>query len=107
MTYVVQWSEALTAAIAARYEWERTPEGAPAGDDFVNGPLAVATVAFRQFDALPPETGPSVRSYHTFHPFFGPVVFFGVLVDERTVEVAAFDVDDDYWHTIGDDPSDD
>ena len=102
----VRWGPALADAIAQRFPQERTAEGDPSEADFVSGPLAVALVAFRDFERLPEEAGPAVRSYHTVGPFFGAVVFIGVLVAEHTVEIASFDIDPDYWGMVPGDPID-
>ncbi len=64
------------------------------------GPLAAATLEFRFADELPAVAGPAVRSLHITNPFFGAVVFFGVLVETNVVEVADFEDDPDYWSTV-------
>ncbi len=104
--YEVSWGAALAAAIADRFGPERTAPGGLSESDFVAGPLAVALVAFRRFDELPEEAGPAVRSYHTVDPMFGAVVFVGVLVAERHVEIASYDIDPDYWDMVRGDPTD-
>jgi len=68
----------------------------PRERDFAVGPLVAARLAFRDFDALPEAAGPRVRSAHVLDPVFGVVVFIGVLVDPRTVEVADFASDPGY-----------
>jgi hypothetical protein len=83
----------------------RTVEGAPSEYDFVGGPLAAAVFAFRDFERLAYDTVPAVRTYTIVDPFFGAVVFVGVLVDAGVVEIADFDDDPDYWPAVDDEPS--
>jgi hypothetical protein len=35
---------------------------------------------------------------------FTPIVFVGVLVESRLVEIAAFEDDPDYWDLVANDP---
>lgn len=58
----------------------------------------------RDFDSLPEEVGPAVRSVTVLDPMLGPVVFIAVLLDGGTVEIADFTSDPDYWDLIGGDP---
>jgi len=60
--------------------------------------------AFRDFDTLTFDVVPAVRSYTVVDPFFGPVVFVGVLLRDGVVEIADFDVDPDYWTTVEEEP---
>jgi hypothetical protein len=83
-----------------RYGAERTSSGSPDEYDFVGGPLAAALLEFRHFDDLPETAGPSVRSLIITDPFFGALVFFGVLVESATVEIADFEDDPDYWSMV-------
>lgn len=92
--------------IAAAYGPERSPTGRPSELDFWSGPLPAALIGFRDFDRLPFESHPEVRTLHIVHPFFGAVVFVAVLIEPGVVEIADFEVDSDYWETIGNDPSD-
>ena len=87
-----------------RFGESRTVEGAPSEYDFVGGPLAAAVFSFRDFDNLAYDVVPSVRTYTIVDPFFGPVVFAGVLVGEGFVEIVDFRDDPDYWTVIEDDP---
>jgi hypothetical protein len=74
---------------------------------FMAGPVRAARLLFEaQWDQLPPEAGDAVRVAHTFSQTLGPVVFYGVLVGPRTVEIAGFDIDLDYWDVIAGDPED-
>jgi hypothetical protein len=41
-----------------------------------------------------------VRSLVITDAFFGALVFFGVLVDRTTVEIADFEDDPDYWSMV-------
>jgi hypothetical protein len=104
---VVRTSPDCEAAISARFPAERSPEGAPGVFDFLAGPYAAAHLAFeRGFDELPIAAGEAVRFVITAPTeAFAPMVFYGVLVDGGAVEIAGFDVDDDYWDMVGDDPS--
>lgn len=104
MTFTVRWADNLAATAYERFGAERSASGRPSEYDFVSGPLAAATVRFADFESLPEEAGPAVRSVHVFDQVFGPIVFVGVLVDEHTVEIADFVDDPDYWTTIDEDP---
>jgi hypothetical protein len=83
---------------------QRTVEGAPSEYDFAAGTLAAAIFAFRDFDNLSCDVVPAVRSYAVVDPFFGPVVFVGVLVAGGVVEIVDFSEDPDYPATIDQDP---
>ena len=63
-----------------RFGERRSIDGDPSEYDFVAGPLAAAVFAFRAFDDLAFELVPAVRTYTIVDPFFGPVVFVGVLL---------------------------
>ena len=89
----------------SRFGESRTVEGAPSEYDFVAGPLAAAVFAFRDFERLAYDVVPTVRTYTIVDPFFGAVVFVGVLVDADVVEIADFDDDPDYWPAVDDEPS--
>jgi hypothetical protein len=45
-----------------------------------------------------------VRSLIIVDPFFGALVFVGMPIGERLVEIAEFDDDPDYWSMV--DPTD-
>jgi hypothetical protein len=104
VTYEVRWSGDLLATIAHRFTADRSPDGDPSEYDFHGGPLQAATRRFVDFDSLPEEAGPAVRSVHVVDPVFGAIVFVGILVAPGVVEVAAVDIDDDYWPMVEDDP---
>jgi hypothetical protein len=104
--YEVSWGAALAADIASRLPSSRADDGRPSESDFVEGALSAALVRFRQFETLPEEAGAAVRSAHIVDPIFGAVVFVGVLVGERQVEIVSFDFDADYWDTIRGDSRD-
>ena len=78
----------------------RTVDGSPSEHDFVSGPLAAAVFAFRDFERLSFDLIPAVRSYTIVDPFFGPVVFVGVLTDDDLVEIVDFAHDPDYWKLL-------
>src|SRR5690606_16776830 len=80
---------------------ERGADGSPSEFDFVAWPLAVALLAFRDFDRLPYDTVPEVRLYTAVSPFFGPMTFAGLLRTDGVVEIVAYTHDPDYWRTIG------
>ena len=83
-----------------RYGDERSSSGRPSEYDFVGGPLAAAVLEFRYFHELPEVAGPAVRSLHITDPFFGALVFFGVLIGADMVEIADFEDDPDYWSML-------
>jgi hypothetical protein len=47
---------------------------------------------------------PAVRAYTIVDPFFGVVVFAGVLIASDVVEITAFEDDPDYWAAVDDEP---
>jgi hypothetical protein len=71
----------------------------------VAGPLAAAVFALRDFESLRFDAVSDVRTYTIVDPFFGPVVFVGVLIDADVVEIADFDDGPDYWPAVDDEPS--
>ncbi len=83
-----------------RFGEERSPTGRPSEYDFVSGPLAAAIDRFRYFDDVHETLGPSVRTLIATDPFFGAVVFVGVLIEPDVVEIADFDDDPDYWSIV-------
>lgn len=87
-----------------RFAEDRSADGSPSEFDFVSGPLAAATFAFREFDQLTYSLVPSVRSVIIVDPFFGPVVFVAMLLTDGTVEIVDFDDDPGYWTAIEEDP---
>jgi hypothetical protein len=104
VNYEVRWGEHLAHRLAEAFDSERGHGGTPSQYDFVCGPLAAAIDRCRDFDSLPEEAGPAVRSVWTQHPVFGPVLFIVVLVGDRQVELADFGFDEEYWDQIDDDP---
>ena len=98
--YEVRVSQVVTAKAHERYGEQRSATGRPSEFDFVAGPLAAALLEFRFLDELPAVAGPAVRSLHITDPFFGAMVFFGVLVERNVVEIADFEDDPDYWSTV-------
>ncbi len=100
----IRVAQAVYERAHERYGEVRSVEGAPSEYDFVGGPLAAAVFAFRDFENLPVDVVPAVRSYTIIDPFFGAVVFVGVLIEDDVVEIASFDDDPDYWSTIDDEP---
>jgi hypothetical protein len=87
-----------------QYGEQRSAVGRPSEYDFVAGPLAAAQFAFRGFDELSYDIVPSVRWYTVVDPFFGPVTFVGLLLDDDSVEIVGFESDPDYWEHLGSEP---
>ena len=79
---------------------DRTVEGSPSEYDFVSGPHAAALFVFRDFESLSFDLVPAVRSYTFVYPYFGPVVFVGVLTEDDLVEIVDFAHDPDYWQLL-------
>lgn len=82
----------------------RSAVGHPSEYDFIGGPLAAATFAYREFDSLSYDVVPAVRSFTVADPVFGVVTFVAVALVDGTVEVVDFADDPDYWSLIADDP---
>jgi len=85
-----------------------SPEGRPSFEMFEAGPLRGIEALFgRAFDELP-EPYPGIREWTTIEvPFFAPMTFYALLVDED-VELIDLVVDEDYdWDTPGDPSTDD
>jgi hypothetical protein len=76
----VRVAEYVYANATERFGESRSPVGAPSEYDFVGGPLAAAVFAFRDFDHLRFDVVSAVRTYMVVDPFFGAVVFVGVLL---------------------------
>jgi hypothetical protein len=73
----------------------------------MSGPVRAARLQFRaKWDQQLPAAGDSVRTVYVLHPVLGPIVFYGMLVGPRQVEIAGFEYDADYWHRIAGDPED-
>lgn len=49
---------------------------------------------------------PKIRTLHIVDPFFGAMVFVGVLIEPGTVEIADYAIDPDYWSMFENDPND-
>jgi hypothetical protein len=99
--YEVRVGRAVLEKAHQRYGDERSAGGGPSEFDFVGGPLAAAIIEFAHFEELPVVAGPSVRSLIVTDPFFGALVFFGVIVAADIVEIADFEDDPDYWSMAG------
>lgn len=98
--YGVHVSRTVLDKAHERYGEERSARGEPSEYEFVSGPLAAAAIEFAHFDELPPVAGPAVRTLIIADPFFGALVFFGVLVGPGQVEIADFEDDPDYWSMV-------
>ncbi len=92
--------------ITAEHGPRRSATGQPSEWDFWSGPLAAALIGFRDFENLPFDLHPEIRTLHIVDPVFGVVVFVGVLLEQGVIEIADFSTDPDYWKMIGDDPTD-
>jgi hypothetical protein len=106
--WTVTYGDAFLRAVAAFVSDEHTSDkfGLSFGA-FMAGPVRAARLLFEsQWDELPPGAGDAVRVAHTFSQTLGPVVFYGVLVGPRTVEIASFDIDLDYWDMTAGYPED-
>lgn len=104
--FEVDVSAHVDEKVAREFGAERTLTGRPSFYDFESGPLAAARLAFSKFDEQRVAAGPSVRTVTVVDPFFGAVVFTGVLVGDFTVEVADVSVDSTYWDHVDQDPAD-
>ena len=93
----------LLGRAEARFGLERSVGGDPSVYEFVNGPLAAALFAFKEFDELPMGPVPAVRTYIVVDPIFGPVVFVGLLMADDSVELVDFEPDPDYGWSLDDD----
>ena len=94
----VRYSTHFIDDASARFPVERGEGGALTFGEFMAGPVRAARLLFEaDWDGLPPQAGDAVRTVHTFSPHVGPIVFYGVLVGPASVEIAGFDIDEDYW----------
>jgi hypothetical protein len=98
--FAVAVADHVVAKAHDRFGAERTASGAPSAPDFVAGPLAAARIEFSRFDDLPEALGSSIRAVTIVDPFFGAVVFVGVLVAAAVVEIADFEDDPGYWSAV-------
>lgn len=103
--WTVTYGEAFLAAAAERFPLERTTGQPLTFGEFMAGPVRAARLLFQtRWDQQLPQAGAAVRSAYVVSPVLGPVVFFGVLIGPAAVEIAGFDLDQDYWHVIDGDP---
>jgi hypothetical protein len=83
-------------------------DGRPSFEQFRDGPLQAANLAFeRDFDdqLIVFNEGIAVRAVATTDAHLFPaLVFFAILDTEDVVEIVDFDLDEDYWDLVGDDP---
>ena len=92
--------------ITAEHGPDRSTTGRPSEWDFWSGPLAAALIGFRNFENLPFDLHPEIRTLHIVDPIFGAVVFVGILIEPGVVEIADFAIDRNYWGMIEQDPID-
>ncbi len=90
--------------ITADHGPSRSPTGQPSEWDFWTGPLTAALIGFKDFENLPFDLHPEIRTLHIVDPIFGVVVFVGILLEPGVVEIADFAIDPEYWEIIEDDP---
>jgi len=104
----VQRSVRFEAEAKAMFPVGGNAEGRPSYALFDDGPCQAASTAFAlnfeaQREAIEGVGG--IRLVLTPPtPIFGPLVFFGVLLDDDTVELASITGDPDYWERIAEDP---
>ena len=85
------------------------PGGHPSFAAFEDGPCRAATTAFAlnfeaQREAI--DGVGAIRLVLTAPTsMFGPLVFYGVLLDDNTVELASITGDPDYWQRVDEDPT--
>ncbi len=92
--------------ITAEHDPSRSPTGQPSEWDIWSGPLAAALIGFKDFENLPFNLHPEIRTLHIVDPIFGVVAFVGILLEPGVVEIADFAIDLDYWEMIEEDPID-
>lgn len=103
--WTVTYGDSFLEAASAKFPLERRSEDGLTFGEFMAGPVRAARLLFQaQWDLLSPQAGEAVRTAYVLSPVLGPVVFFGVLVGTSAVEIAGFDVDQDYWHLVDGDP---
>ena len=100
----VRVAQNVVARAHERFGESRSGKGAPSEYDFIGGPLASAIFAFRDFENLSYDVVPAVRAYTIVDPYFGAVVFVGLLIEGEVVEIVGFDDDPDYWSTVDEQP---
>jgi hypothetical protein len=76
--------------------------------EFMNGPVRSARQAFElRWEQQHTEAGGAVRTaFVAPSSALGPVVFYAVLVGPSTVEIASFEIDENYWDVVEGDPDD-
>jgi len=100
----VRHSPAFLATAKERFPVGGSAEGRPSYELFERGPLEAASELFsRSFDDLF-EIVPGIRAIDTLHtPFFPPITFYAVLVDDY-IEIVSLSIDDTYWELLDGDP---
>ena len=105
----VRRSEQFVAEAKAMFPVGGSAQGQPSFALFEDGPCNAASTAFSlnfetQREAI--EGLPAIRLVLTPPtPIFGPLVFYGVLLADDTVELASITGDLDYWQRIDEDPA--
>jgi hypothetical protein len=79
--------------------------GAPSIELFQSGPLKAAELFFGDAFDMAPEAAPGIRVWVTIDlPFFPPLAFYAVLMQDDHVELLDFSIEDpqDYWSLMDD-----
>jgi hypothetical protein len=82
-------------------------EGAPSYELFAESVLAAAKLEFAiGWDLGDAALGDDRRAVMTGStPVFPPMVFYGRLLEDDSIEIVGFDVDQGFWDLIGGDPN--
>lgn len=104
----VRRSARFEAEAEAMFPVGGSSEGRPSYALFNDGPCKAASTAFALNFEAQREAIEGVRAIRLVltapTPIFGPLVFYGVLLDDDTVELASITGDPDYWERIAEDP---
>jgi hypothetical protein len=98
-------TEQLHEKAKALYPSGGSVEGIPTYELFVKGPLAAAALAFEVQLRRAPGARPRIHEEVTPSPFFGPLVFFGI-VGSDYAEIRDFENDPGYFELVEADPRD-
>ncbi len=83
-------------------------EGRPSFALFTDGPCKAASTAFSLNFEAQREVIEGVGALRLVltppTPIFGPLIFYGVLLDNDMIELASITGDPDYWQRIDEDP---
>jgi hypothetical protein len=83
-------------------------DGRPSFARFEDGPCKAASTAFSLNFEAQREAIDGVAAVRLVltppTPIFGPLIFYAVLLDDDTIELASITGDPDYWQRIDEDP---